>query len=131
LSGSEYTPPLGSPRRIQRRRAKGWRMPENTVSVCRPGPWGNPFVVGKHGTAARCVELYESLLAGFLCISVDHECVKAQKRAVKHAVEHIGELRGKNLACWCGVGKPCHADVLLRVANTEVTGGTPSRAADG
>jgi hypothetical protein len=92
-------------------------MPKNTVSVCRPGPWGNPFIVGKHGTAARCVELYKRLLAGMLCISVDHECVEAQERAVKYAAENIGELRGKNLACWCREGKPCHADVLLCVAN--------------
>lgn len=31
----------------------------------------------------------------------------------------IGELRGKNLACWCKPGKPCHADVLLEIANAE------------
>lgn len=33
------------PERVQLSRAKGWRMPPNTVKVCRPGPWGNPFVV--------------------------------------------------------------------------------------
>jgi hypothetical protein len=27
------------------------------------------------------------------------------------------ELRGKNLACWCPEGSPCHADVLLEIAN--------------
>jgi len=27
------------------------------------------------------------------------------------------ELRGKNLACWCPIGEPCHADVLLEIAN--------------
>ena len=43
----KYPPRSGSPRRIQRRRTKGWRMPENTVSVCRPGKWGNPHPVGK------------------------------------------------------------------------------------
>lgn len=69
----------GLPRRVQRKRVKGWRMPENTVSVCRPGPWGNPFIVGKHGPAVRCVELYERLLAGQLCISVDEQCVEAQR----------------------------------------------------
>lgn len=26
-------------------------------------------------------------------------------------------LRGKNLACWCRPGQPCHADVLLEIAN--------------
>lgn len=28
----------------------------------------------------------------------------------------LHELRGKNLACWCKPGHPCHADVLLDVA---------------
>jgi hypothetical protein len=34
---------LTPPYRLQRRRAKGWRMPPNTISVTRPGRWGNPF----------------------------------------------------------------------------------------
>jgi hypothetical protein len=29
----------------------------------------------------------------------------------------IHELRGKNLACWCPLNQPCHADVLLELAN--------------
>lgn len=29
----------------------------------------------------------------------------------------IAELRGKNLACWCPLDQPCHADVLLELAN--------------
>lgn len=28
-------------------------------------------------------------------------------------------LRGKNLACWCKQGDPCHADVLLKLANAK------------
>jgi len=31
----------------------------------------------------------------------------------------LAELRGKNLACWCKPGDPCHADVLIELANTE------------
>jgi hypothetical protein len=33
--------------------------------------------------------------------------------------QHVHELRGKNLACWCKPGEPCHADVLLELANSE------------
>jgi hypothetical protein len=29
----------------------------------------------------------------------------------------IRQLRGKNLACWCKPGQPCHADILLELAN--------------
>jgi len=31
----------------------------------------------------------------------------------------ICELRGKNLMCWCEIGAPCHADVLLEIANRD------------
>lgn len=128
MSGSEYGPPSGSPVRVRLSRKRGWRMPPNTVKACRPGPWGNPFVVGRHGTAERCVELYEMLMAGLLCISVDHDCVLAQDRARKHAAKHLAKLRGKNLACWCRLDKPCHVDILLRIANAGVQAraGSPS-----
>ena len=59
------------PKRIQLRRRKGWRMPPNTKKVDRTTKWGNPFVVGQHGTRAYCVDLYTSLVAGgLLCISM-------------------------------------------------------------
>ena len=29
----------------------------------------------------------------------------------------LSELRGKDLACWCALDQPCHADVLLEWAN--------------
>jgi hypothetical protein len=31
------------------------------------------------------------------------------------------ELRGRNLACWCAQGTPCHADVLIVIANPPKT----------
>jgi len=89
------------PARITLSRRKGWRMPENSVKVCRPGKWGNPFIVGKDGDALQCVEL--------------HECLTADWRLEQVAA--LAELRGKNLACWCKPGQPCHADTLLKLAN--------------
>jgi hypothetical protein len=104
--------------RIRLSRAKGWRLPENAVNVARPGPWGNPFVVGKDGDRARCVELFELALAGYLCVSTSHATIDAQRALFRHVHKHLGQLRGKDLACWCRLdGKPCHADVLLRLAN--------------
>lgn len=101
--------------RVQRRRAKGWKMPANTIYVGRPGPWGNPFIVGEHGTAAVCVDLYRALLAGYVCISAGN--VPAQEKAHAHVKEHLQALKGKNLACFCSLAKPCHADVLLGIVN--------------
>lgn len=103
------------PQRIQLSRRKGWRMPPNTVKVDRTTKWGNPFVVGTQGTQATCVDLYRKLMAGYLCLSSRN--MDAQVASRKHVEAHRAELRGKNLACWCPIGSPCHADVLLEIAN--------------
>jgi Domain of unknown function (DUF4326) len=106
------------PKRIQLRRVKGWRLPENAVSVARPGPWGNPFVIGRDGTREECMALYAALLAGEVCETAAAP-VARQRKVQAHVAAHIAALRGKDLACWCRLdGRPCHADVLLRRANT-------------
>jgi hypothetical protein len=90
------------PRRIQRKRTRGWRMPANMVYVGRPSRWGNPYKVGRDGTAEACVALFTQRYA--------HDAdYRARVRL---------ELAGKNLACWCRTGAPCHAEVLLVWANT-------------
>jgi hypothetical protein len=106
------------PKRIQRKRTKGWRMPEGAVSVTRPGKWGNPFTTkayfdagysGSEEVAAKhCVEAYRAWILG--------------QRHWAHGIPMASppdpkELRGKDLACWCREGDPCHADVLLEIAN--------------
>ena len=101
------------PKRIQRSRAKGWRMPENTVYVGRPTKWGNfykigdpyPYVDEVNITPELAVFLFESLWQGI-----------AIERGYRPD-EWLAELRGKDLACWCPLDKPCHADLLLRLAN--------------
>jgi hypothetical protein len=35
------------PQRIQRKRTKGWRLPDGAVIVTRPTRWGNPWVLGE------------------------------------------------------------------------------------
>jgi len=91
--------------RIQLSRRKGWRMPANTVRVTRPGRWGNPFRVGDFGIPdqAAAVDRYREWLEGR---------VTGPQRPAS-----FEELRGKNLACWCRLGTPCHADVLLELTN--------------
>lgn len=106
---------MTAPARIQLRRSKGCRMPPNTVKVDRSTKFGNPFVVGVHGTNAYCVRLYEILMSGHLCLSTDNQ--HEQTRSHKFVSRNHHVLRGKNLACWCRIGTPCHADVLLKIAN--------------
>lgn len=106
---------MTNPVRIQLSRRRGWRLPAGAVKVDRSTPWGNPFIVGKHGTQARCVELYQALMAGYLCLGLNN--CDEQQAARAHVEAHRHELRGKPLACWCRPGTPCHADVLLEIAN--------------
>lgn len=90
------------PVRVQLSRRKGWRMPPNAVKVDRTTPFGNPFPIDADRQAS--VEAFRSW------ISSTDEGNAIAERAKK-------ELRGKNLACWCPLDGPCHADVLIDVAN--------------
>lgn len=107
------------PERIQLRRTKGWRMPPNTVVVSRPSKWGNPFIVQPILPNDDPLTLQMDAAAG-VCFSPEAAVARYKgwlkvrpelKRKVK------AELRGKNLACWCPPGQPCHADVLFKIAN--------------
>lgn len=101
---SNAKPSASHPRRVQLSRQKGWRIPPNTVIVSRPSKWGNPFPFdAKHDRADVVVRF-----AKWIRESSDG---KATARAARE------ELRGKNLACWCPLGGPCHAEILLRIAN--------------
>jgi len=90
------------PVRVQRRRSRGWRMPAGVVYVGRPGRWGNPYPLTEH-TPAAAVALYRTWL-------LEHPVLLAAART---------ELGGRSLACWCPPGMPCHADVLLDLANPD------------
>ena len=109
------------PHRIQQKRTKGWRMPENTVSVARPGRFGNPYRVGVHGDAERCVELYRKAMTGLVDNMKPPLPPLCDVIAAQKAFRKFGDtLRGKNLACFCPLDRPCHADVLLTLVNGEV-----------
>lgn len=104
-----------TPQRIQLKRSKGWKMPPNTIKVDRTTPWGNPFIVGVHGTRERCVQLFTYMLSGWICLGTKN--ADAQGAYLTMARANLHRLRGKNLACWCPPGAKCHADVLLEAAN--------------
>jgi hypothetical protein len=110
---------MSGPVRVQLSRKAGWRMPPNTVSVARPGKWGNPFPIGREGPFERVAPDAEGAVGFFRSLFLDAEMLFAANYPFRREV--IAELRGKNLACWCALGQPCHADVLLEVANAEAS----------
>ena len=156
-----------SPVRIQRKRTKGWRMPEGAVYVGRPSPWGNPWsvddpdavwwavAIGEHGNAAGrragAVAWHRWWLTGGPDLPVpsqdpaepaggEIEYADGRRVRVAELVPGLGlfmlaadgprhlplrpdistwlaPLRGRDLVCWCPLDQPCHADVLLELAN--------------
>ena len=70
------------------------------VYIGRPGPWGNPFVIGRDGTREEVIGKYEKWLTG------NPELM---------ARIASGELTGKVLGCWCAP-EACHGDVLAQLA---------------
>jgi hypothetical protein len=105
-------------KRIQRRRTKGWRMPEGAVYVGRPTQWGNPMeaaILGQQGA----VDAFKVHIAAYF----GWESRMVQRAFYPWPVESsafenwIAPLVGRDLACWCPLDKPCHADVLLELAN--------------
>lgn len=121
------------PRRIQLKRTKGWRMPPNTVKVTRPHRWGNNWKIGSNmwdhaAKKFRVVENATDAVEAFRN-SVDWDpdapytvgnlvCLGGYGPEHRNRKTIRSELRGKNLACWCPIGSPCHADVLLELANS-------------
>lgn len=95
---------MSKPIRVQIRRIKGWRMPPNTVWVARPGRWGNPWRVQPGRTIEQAIAKYRSWLNG-------------EMPSYLPPPYRMEDLRGKNLACFCKLTDPCHADVLLEIAN--------------
>jgi len=102
---------VAHPRRHQRSRKKGSRLPDGVVCVTRPGRWGNPFK-----TAGEFRSLLEAII-GISGQSEFHAVNLHQFAHVNSIAMSLHELRGKDLACWCSLDHECHADVLMDLAN--------------
>lgn len=99
---------MTSPKRIRLSRQKGWRLPPGALNVARPTAWGNPFRIGDAAD-------------GFGTIETRADAVALYRRRVTSPPpgHRYDELRGRDLACWCPLDGPCHADVLLERANED------------
>lgn len=111
------------PQRIQLRRTKGWRMPPGAVKVDRSTSWGNPWRVGEPETPtpAEAVRQFRAAVLGFTSNGAFCEPQARPGSYIRRIIEDAPLLRGKDLACWCAPGQPCHADVLLELANAPET----------
>ena len=105
---------MSAPKRIQRKRTKGWRMPEGAVYVGRGSRWGNPFRRESPSTVAA---LERGEIAPVYVVESRAEAVFMFRQHRRPFNVDLAELRGKDLVCWCAEDQPCHADVLLEWAN--------------
>lgn len=112
-----------TPTRVQLSRRRGWRMPPNAVSVARPHRFGNPFRVDDKRVLCGEQELWVMPTHA----AAIEQAVKAFRWQLEHHPNVVGftvddvrqALAGKDLACWCPPASPCHADVLLEIANRD------------
>jgi hypothetical protein len=123
--------------RVQLSRGKGWRMPAGAVSVARPHRWGNPYRVGslvqigglgadglwfEHGgiplTLDQSIALYRHEVVARVRYRPDLDAAAKDVEYVRGWRGELYRLAGHDLACWCPLAQPCHADVLLELANS-------------
>ena len=116
------------PIRIQRKRTKDFNLkaastnPNGVVYVGRSGRglgYGNPFKIGAKVDDDTVPNGYW-IIDGVACLELfENYC----NQVLLDNPNWLEPLRGKDLACWCplvdknGDPVPCHADVLLRLAN--------------
>lgn len=102
-------------------RQRPWRAENpDAVIVARPSKWGNPYRLGstvvitaaggerqvlRHLSRAMAVHLYRLWVWNWDLADEGHQPL------------NVAELAGRDLACWCPLDQPCHADVLLELAN--------------
>ena len=113
------------PKRIQLSRAKGWRLPTRTVKVDRTTRFGNPYRIGE------AVDMKQVRRWGWSFSPQGQQCVCNSAAEAVEKFRHAlfwdsaihdfvrNELAGKDLACWCPLDQPCHADVLLEIAASD------------
>lgn len=92
---------------------RGKAKPDNTILVCRPYRYGNPFDFREHGRA-RAVELHAEWI-----VNPEAKPIRLGKTTYRPAtVDEIrADLAGRNLGCRCpDDGQPCHGDTLLAIA---------------
>lgn len=127
------------PRRIQRRRTKGWRAPADAVYVGRGSRWGNPCTqvrypaldgteweqegrLGKtSGQQHAFIHPDKTVTWHLVQDATPEQAVELYRRWLAQrpelAVAAREQLAGRDLMCWCPLGQPCHADALLELAN--------------
>ena len=121
-----------APIRIQRKRAAGWCKPDGCVCVDRTTGFGNPFPIAKCSSTSMGVTRtlwvvgtwngpamwFKDTRAEAAALAVEaYRAWIAQPQQETLREKAVVALAGRDLMCWCPTDQPCHADVLLEIAN--------------
>jgi hypothetical protein len=117
------------PERVQMSRQHPWRAEHpDAVIVARPSKWGNPFQVGEMVTINTMRDLSVIEMTRQMAVACYRDVMRTRLQRdpadmpedaawVQQWHDDLAALRGRDLACWCPLDQPCHADVLLELAN--------------
>jgi hypothetical protein len=104
------------PERHQRKRTAGWHKPQGSIIVDRTSRWGNPYKIGQDGAVVGEVRMDYRLTSSAAVWAFEHALCWGLLPFSVNDVRR--ELAGKDLVCFCALDQPCHATVLLRIANS-------------
>jgi|SRR5665647_3059053 len=117
-----YRAPVTTPKRVQMSRQHPWRAEHpDAVIVDRRTKWGNPYRLDnvRDSTPAKVVAMYLDFIERCSQSTIEpifeHDGLGVWDRDIKANIRR--GLAGRDLACWCPLDQPCHADVLLEIAN--------------
>jgi hypothetical protein len=113
------------PVRLRLSRAKGFNLQEHSravnglpaINCARPGPFGNPFVIGERPAWPFNEFTHERVETAEEAVALFRRALVKRAATNDDSIDAIVSLRGKNLACWCALDAVCHCDVLLELAN--------------
>jgi hypothetical protein len=126
------------PVRLQLSRKKGFNLQVLSLAInglpavkcSRPGPFGNPFTVQQAIDVFQCnreaghayaVEWFKTWLDADDEAFEPYHCYEGTKERRDAIIRRLSELRGKNLACFCGPDLACHCDVLIERARARTS----------
>lgn len=126
------------PERVQLSRTRGWRKPPGMIVVSRPSRWGNPIKaldVGSQYPSLDDRQVATLIVRDFKVLAErghlgfpNWRHFGGERGPVAWTYPPVAEIReqlgGRDLGCWCPLAMPCHADVLLRIANPDQDGDT-------
>ena len=98
------------PKRIQRKRTKGWRKPEGAIYIGRGSKWGNPHKMSDYDLLFTAVWRRRRAIQDWI-LDLNHGRLEYTREDIRR------ELKGQDVMCWCSLAVECHGDYLLKIAN--------------